>query len=88
MDDLVVRERQDEVLAEGVDQAEGQLVVVVAAVDRVLLEVRQRVVHPAHVPLEAEAEAADVGRPRDARPGGRLLGGRDRRRARARRRPR
>ena len=39
-------------------QAEGQLVVVVAAVDRVLLEVAERVVHPAHVPLEAEAEAA------------------------------
>ena len=84
MDDLVVRQRQDEVLAERVDEAERQLVVVVAAVDRVLLEVLQRVVHPAHVPLEAEAEAADVRRPRDARPGGRLLGGRDRRRARAR----
>ena len=30
--------------------------------------------HPAHVPLEAEAEPARVRRPRDARPGGRLLG--------------
>ena len=58
--------------------------VVVAAVDRVLLEVAQRVVHPAHVPLEAEAQAADVGRPRDARPRGRLLGGRDDRPARGR----
>ena len=51
--------------------------VVVATVDRVLLEVAQRVVHPAHVPLEAEAQAADVGRPRDARPRRRLLGGGD-----------
>ena len=83
--DLVVRERQDEVLAEGVHQAEGQLVVVVAAVDRVLLEVAERVVHPAHVPLEAEAEPAQVGGPRDARPGGRLLGRGDRRPARGRR---
>ena len=48
-----------------------------AAVDRLVLEVRERVVHPAHVPLEAEAEPAQVGRPRDARPGRRLLGGRD-----------
>ena len=77
--DLVVGQRQDEVLAEGVHQAERQLVVVVAAVDRVLLEVLQRVVHPAHVPLEAEAEAAEVGRPRDAGPRGRLLGRGDRR---------
>ncbi len=56
--DLVVREREDEVLVEGVDQAEGQLVVVILAVHRVVPHVPQRVVHPAHVPLEAEAEAA------------------------------
>ena len=30
--------------------------------------------HPAHVPLEPEAEAPEVRRERDARPGGRLLG--------------
>ena len=83
MDDLVVRERQDEVLAEGVHHAERQLVVVVAPVDRVLLEVAERVVHPAHVPLEAEAEPAEIGRPRHARPRGRLLRGRDDARARA-----
>ena len=64
MHDLVVRQRQDEVLAEGVEQRERELVVVVAPVDRVLLEVVEHVVHPAHVPLEAEAEPAEVGRPR------------------------
>ena len=47
---------------EGVEQPEGQVVVVVAAVDRLLADVAQRVVHPAHVPLEAEAEAAGIGR--------------------------
>ena len=47
---------------------------VVAAVDRVLLEVAERVVHPAHVPLEAEAETAEIGRARHTGPGGRLLG--------------
>ena len=78
--DLVVRERQDEVLVPGVDQREGQLVVVEAAVDRLLREVLERVVHPAHVPLEAEAEPAEIGRPRDAGPRRRLL--RDREHAR------
>jgi hypothetical protein len=72
--DLVVAEGQHEVLGEGVEQAEGELVVVVVPVDRVLLHVGQGVVHPAHVPLHAEAQAAEVGRPRHLRPGGRLLG--------------
>ena len=71
--DLVVRERQDEVLAERVHQREGHLVVVVAAVDGVTPGVVERVVHPPHVPLEAEAQAAEVGGPGDARPGRRLL---------------
>ena len=38
------------------------LVVVPAPVHRVLRHVVERVVHPAHVPLEAEAEAAVVDR--------------------------
>ena len=75
--DLVVREREDEVLVPGVDERERQLVVVVAPVDRVVGEVPERVVHPAHVPLEAEAEPAHVRRPRDGGPRRRLLGRRD-----------
>ena len=71
---LVVRERQHEVLAEGVDEREGQLAVVPAAVHRVVVHVLQGVVHPAHVPLQAEAEATEIGRPRHHRPGGRFLG--------------
>ena len=39
-----------------------------------MLHVAERVVHPAHVPLEAEPETAQVDRPGDARPGGGLLG--------------
>ena len=67
VDDLVVREGQHEVLAQRVDQTKGQAVMEVAAVDRVFLEVFERVVHPAHVPLEVEAEAAVVGRLRHQR---------------------
>ena len=39
-----------------------------------VLQVLQRVVHPAHVPLEAEAEAAEIRRPRHHRPGRGFLG--------------
>src|SRR3546814_10577715 len=60
VDDFVVAQRQDEVLAEGIDQAEGHLVVVMAAVDRVLAQVFQRVVHPAHVPLRSEEHTSEL----------------------------
>ncbi len=50
----------------------------VAAVDRIARHVAQRVVHEAHVPLEAEAEAALVHRLRHLGPGGRFLGDRHR----------
>ena len=53
---------EDEVLGECVDHAEGERAVLVLAIDGVFGEVAERVVHPAHVPLEAEAQAAQVGR--------------------------
>src|SRR5215472_11872812 len=45
----------------------------IASVDWVLTEVLQCVVHPAHVPLKAEAQPSYVGRPADSGPRGRLL---------------
>ena len=68
MDDFVVRERKHEVFGVGIQLAEGQRVVVVASMDRVFLEVSQRVVHPAHVPLHGEAQAAEVDRARNHGP--------------------
>ncbi len=76
VDDLVVREREDEVFGERVDQAEGQRAVLVLAIDRVLGHVPQRVVHPPHVPLEAESQPPEVRRLGDARPARRFLGAR------------
>ena len=76
--DLVMRQRQDEVLREGVVQAEQDVAVMMLAVDRVLADVVQRVVHPAHVPFVAEAEPAEFDRTRNLRPGGGLFGGRGR----------
>ncbi len=58
VDDLVVRQRQHEVLVECVDQRKRELAVVVLAKHRIELHVLERVVHPAHVPFEAESEAA------------------------------
>ena len=71
--DLVVRQREDEVFTVRVQAAEGQLVVVVRAVDGIFGQVRQRVVHKAHVPLHAKAQTSHVRWVGDAGPRGRLL---------------
>src|SRR5574341_116115 len=71
---LVVGQGEHEVFGEGVPDAEGKLVVMVLAVDGLLRKVREGVVHPSHVPLHAEAEPADIHRPRDHRPGRGFLG--------------
>ncbi len=74
--DLVVREGQNKVFTERINHAECQRAVLVFAMDRVLREVAQGVVHPAHVPLEAEPQASQVSRPRHTRPARRFLGDR------------
>src|SRR5215475_9082169 len=71
--DFVMGERQDEILEERVMQTEKDLAVMMLAVDRVFADVFERVVHPSHVPLVAESEAAPLHRPRYHRPSGRLL---------------
>ena len=75
--DLVVRQREHVVLGEGVHQREGKLAVVPAAVDRILAEVAQGVVHPAHIPLHAVAEATAGRRGSHAGPRRGLLGDHD-----------
>ena len=75
---LVMADRQDECLGEGVGQPEGQLVVVEPPVQRIAAEVGQRVIHPAEVPLVVEAQPGgapvSVRRPGDAGEGGGFLG--------------
>ena len=58
MHDLVVADGQDKILAERVEEAEGDLAVVARTEERVSLHVAEHIVHPAHVPLEVEAKAA------------------------------
>ena len=74
VDDFVVGEGQDEIFGEGVEHGEGQLAVMELAMDGILGEVLQGVMHPPHVPFEGEAQAADVGGTRDGGPGGGFLG--------------
>ena len=76
--DLVVRERQHEVLVERVEHRERQVLVLPAPEDRILADVGQDVVHPAHVPLEREAQPADPRRPADGGKRRRFLGDRHR----------
>ena len=71
--DLIVRERQDEVLVEGIHDREREQLVVARSPGEVRLAVVERIVHPAHVPLEVEAEASDLRRIGDKRPGRGLL---------------
>ena len=62
VDDLVVAEHQDEMLVKRIDHREGHHALVVTAIDWVLADVAQTVVHPAHVPFEPKAQTARVGR--------------------------
>ena len=75
--DLIVRDREHVVLCVRVHHRERHLVVMELTVHRVVGDVVQRVVHPAHVPLEPEAQPAQMRRPRHSRPVSGLLRDRD-----------
>ena len=64
-DDLIMRERQDMLFAEGIDERKGQLVVMVFAVNGVKLKIGKGIVHKSHIPFEIEAEAAVIDGLRD-----------------------
>src|SRR5580692_8374861 len=69
-----MRQRQYEIFEPRVDETERQIAMMKSAVDRLLGEVVESVVHPSHVPLEAEAETAEIQGTADAGPRGGLLG--------------
>lgn len=62
--DFVVRKRQYIIFAVCVRQCERQFVVHFLPEKRIGLDIRQGIVHPTHIPLEIEAQPADVGRHR------------------------
>ncbi len=68
-----MRERENEIFGEAVQHAKGELVVMVFAMDGIKSEVLQGVVHPSHIPFQAEAQAAEIDRPRNHGPRRRLF---------------
>jgi len=58
--DFIVGKRQNEILVERIQHAEGQHVVVIFAMNGIVLKILERVVHPSHIPFQTEAKAADV----------------------------
>ena len=72
--DLIVAQRANKVLGKGVHDGERQQPVVAGAPRKIGLHVVQGVVHPAHVPLVVEAQAAVLRRVGHERPRGGLLG--------------
>ena len=65
VDGFIMRERQHEVLVKGIDHPERQFAMMIFSERRIAFEIAQGVVHPAHIPLQTEAETACVGRPRN-----------------------
>ena len=70
---FVVRDGKHIVLGEGVHHREGELVVVVHAEEGIEADIREHIVHPAHVPLVVEPEAAHGTGLRDEPPRGRFF---------------
>ena len=60
---------QDKVFAVCIHHGKGQIIVMVFSMDSVLAKVQQGVVHPSHIPFEAETKAAQMGRRSDPCPG-------------------
>src|SRR5437660_58209 len=65
---FIVRERENEVLAPRVEQTESERVMIAGTKERIGLKILEGIVHPAHVPLEVETEAARVNRMTNLRP--------------------
>src|SRR5215472_12568550 len=56
-----------------IQHREGEVILMVFAMDRLAFEIPERIVHPAHVPFEREAQPPQIGRTSHLRPGGRFL---------------
>src|SRR5260221_13044777 len=69
-----MRKRQHEIFGEGVNEREGDFVVLVFAVNGIGRKIFEGVVHPAHVPFETEAEAAEIDGTGNAWPSGGFFG--------------
>ncbi len=69
VDHLIMRERQHKVFVIGVHQRKGDIVLMIAPVDRIMAHVVQHIVHPAHIPLQTEAQTSHIDWASDHGPG-------------------
>src|SRR5678816_191139 len=65
---LIMAQDEDEVFMECVEKRKSNVSLVKASMDRIFLHVAEKVVHPTHVPFEAEAKTAEVGGAGDTGP--------------------
>src|SRR4030042_972867 len=70
---FIVGKGKNEILKEGIPDAEGQLVVTILPKNGVFREIVEGIVHPTHVPLHTKSEAAHISGSRPHRPGGRFF---------------
>ena len=68
--DFIMREGENEVLSPRIEQTKSQRGMIARAKERIGLKILERVVHPAHVPLEIKTQPAGINRMTDRRPGG------------------
>ena len=60
MHDLIMRQGQDEIFVEGLEEAKRQRIMVELTMDGIVVHVLQHIVHPAHIPFQPKPEATDV----------------------------
>ena len=70
MHHLVVRQGQHKIFRKAVQHAKRKQIVMEFAMNGIVREIRECVVHPTHIPLHAEPQPANINRPRNHRPGG------------------
>ena len=71
---FIVGNRQNEILTVCIGHGERQIMMHPAPENRILGEIRQRVIHPSHIPLIIESQAPVLRRTGHHRPGGGFLG--------------
>ena len=70
---LIMGKDKDKLLRIRIAHTEGHLIVVVRTIKRILLHIRQEVMHPSHIPLKMEAETSFLRRFRNIWPGSRFF---------------
>ena len=74
VNDLVVRNTEQEFLTVGIDHREGKLIMMSAAEHRIVFHILDEVIHPSHIPFIVKAKTVVLQIPGDLRPCGGFLG--------------